>query len=479
MIESSWPLAKAAQRFADRPALAGAPRNYAYREYGAAAARVAAALRASGIGHGDRVAILSLPSTDVPVLLMGCLQLGAVACLLNTRIPRHGLAEQIHRVSGRLLLVDDFFSMVRLGHVPTLRMDDVRSANVREEPPSPEFRLDQAATILFTSGSADEPKAALHTLANHCYNAVASNENIAVSPGDRWLMSLPHYHVSGLGILFRCLFGGGTVVIPESGERLEITLPKFGITHVSLVGTQLFRLLQSAEGVEALKRLKAILVGGSAIPGSLLRQAHDLGLPVHVTYGMTEMASQVTTTPPNASLDTLLTSGRPLRPDCITIAEDGEILVRGVTLFRGYVDRSGVHLPLTPNGWFPTGDLGRFDEQGNLCVAGRKDNLIISGGENVQPEEIEKCLCKLPGVLQAVVVPVDDAEFGARLAAFVRTDDKTHLLPSALSAHLARFLPKYKIPFTFFPWPGEQPDDSLKVNRGLFADLAKRGGSDR
>lgn len=473
MIETTWPLTKAALRYRDLPAIIDTQGSYTYREYDECVRKVAAALGTAGIGRGDRIGILALPSAQLPLVVMACFQRGAIACLLNTRIPRHGLAEQLHRISGMALLVDDFFSMVRLGHMPTLRIEDLFKSELAGESVPSSFRLDQAATILFTSGSSDEPKAALHTLANHCYNAVASNQNIAVSPGDRWLLSLPLYHVSGLSILFRCLFGGAAVVVPEGGESLESNINQFKVTHVSLVATQLFRLLQSKGGLAALLRLKAILVGGSAISASLLREAQELGLPIHTTYGLTEMASQVTATPPGASLDTLLTSGTPLRPDSIMVAEDGEILVRGNTLFRGYVEPTGITLPVNAKGWFPTGDLGRFDEHGNLNVIGRKDNLIITGGENVQPEEIEKCLCKLPGVLQCVVVPIEDAEFGARLVAFVKKDDKYHVLQSAMQAHLARNLPKYKIPFTFLPWP-DDADANMKVNRNLLAGIAKK-----
>lgn len=473
MIESSWPLARAALRYGDLPAVIAGTESLTYRQYDDTARRIAAALRTAGVGRGDRLGIIALPGLHVLPLILGCIQHGAIACILNTRIPRHGLAEQLHRVSAMAAVVDEFFSMLRFNHLPSLRLEDLVNSEIPGDEPSPQFRIEQPATILFTSGSADEPKAALHTVANHCYSALASNKNIAVSPGDRWLLSLPLYHVSGLGILFRCLFGGAAVVVPDAGEDIDRLITRYGVTHVSLVATQLFRLLQTKSGVAALKRLKAILVGGSAVSASLLRQAHELRLRIHTTYGLTEMASQVATTPPGASLETLLTSGPPLQPDSVAIAEDGEILVHGNTLFRGYVEPNGILLPVNSNGWFPTGDLGRFDKSGNLNVIGRKDNLIITGGENVQPEEIEKCLCKLPGVLQAVVVALEDAEFGARLVAFVKKDEKYHVLPSAMHAYLARNLPKYKIPFTFLPWPDEA-DSSMKVNRGLLADLAKK-----
>lgn len=472
MAESTWPLTRAALKYGDAPALLGEPTSYSFRGFDAQSRKVAAALNAAGIGNGDRIGILALPTTYLPPLLMGCFQLGAVACVMNTRIPRHGVAEQLHRVSAMALVVDEFFSMLRLDHMPTLRVEDLLNTDLEGEPPSRLFRLDEAATILFTSGSSSEPKAALHSLSNHCYSAVASNQNIPLAPGDRWLLSLPLYHVSGLGILFRCLFGGAAVVFPEDGDPIETSINRFGITHVSLVATQLFRMLQTTTGVAALQRLKAIMVGGSAVSHSLIGQAHELGLRLHTTYGLTETASQITTTPPGAPLEVLLTSGPPLKPDSVSISADGEILVRGSTLFSGYVEPNGISLPITSNGWFATGDLGRFDDNGNLIVSGRKDNMIITGGENVQPEEIEKCLCTLPGVLQAVVVPIEDAEFGARLVAFVKKAEKSQLMQSTMKMYLERQLPKYKVPLLFLPWPDEA-DANIKVNRALMKGIAK------
>ena len=162
-------------------------------------------------------------------------------------------------------------------------------------------------------------------------------------------------------------------------------------------------------------------MGGGPVPPSLVDEALARGLPLHTSYGLTEMASQVTTTPPGASLEELRTAGRVLPDREVSISERGEILVRGETLFAGYVEGEELDRPLDAEGWFHTGDLGELDEDGYLRVGGRVDNLFISGGENVQPEEIEEALCRLEGVDEAVVVPVPDEEFGARPVAFVRS----------------------------------------------------------
>ena len=473
MHDLPWPLTSAARDHGESPALLGAAQAYSFSAYAEAAHSVACALRATGMEAGARVCLLTLASPEVPIVLMGAFQAGLTVCVLNARMPRHGLAEGIHRVRPRVLIVDDYFARMEFGHLPNLRIASILDAEVADaRMPTPDLNV--PGTIIFTSGSTAEPKAAVHSFANLSFNALASNENIVVGPGDCWLLSLPLFHVSGLGILFRCAWGAGAVAVPEPGEPLEKAIPHYNVTHVSLVATQLFRLLHTEEGREALSTLKAILIGGSAVPASLVREAHRLRLPIFTTYGLTETASQVTVTRPWDPLDALLTSGRPLKPDTIRISGDGEIEVRGETLFRGYVEGDHVILPLTEDGWFATGDLGEFDETGNLHVLGRKDNLFVSGGENIQPEEIERCLCHLNGVVEAVVVPVHNAEFGSRPVAFIRVTEPKQFQPALFFAYLAERLPAYKIPMFFLPWPVDKGEESMKVSRTTLREMAGR-----
>jgi O-succinylbenzoic acid--CoA ligase len=280
---------------------------------------------------------------------------------------------------------------------------------------------------------------------------------------------LPLYHVGGLSILFRCLLAGAAVALPEPGAPLGEAIAAGGATHVSLVSTQLLRLL-GEEGFNP-GGLKAILLGGGPIPPSLVDEAVGRGLPIHTSYGLTEMASQVTATLPGASREELRTSGRQL-PHCeISISDRGEILVRGRTLFAGYVEDEAVEVPLGADGWFHTGDLGELDPDGCLSVRGRRDNLFVSGGENVQPEEIEDALRRLEGVEDAVVVPVPDVEFGARPVAFVRTTGGA-VDPETLARALEPTLPRFKIPAAFHGWP-EEPG-GMKVDRISLRERARR-----
>ena len=155
--------------------------------------------------------------------------------------------------------------------------------------------LDRIATIIFTSGSTHEPKAAVHSYGNHHYNAVASNKNIPLAPADRWLLSLPLYHVGGLGILFRSFMAGAAVVIPRNRKNLVEDIKRYDVTCVSLVSTQLNRMLNDHGNVQTLAKMKAILLGGGPIPSRLYREARKNKLPVYATYGLTESSSQVAT----------------------------------------------------------------------------------------------------------------------------------------------------------------------------------------
>jgi O-succinylbenzoic acid--CoA ligase len=320
------------------------------------------------------------------------------------------------------------------------------------------------ATILFSSGSSGRPKAIAHDLDAHLASARGANHNLPLAPGDAWLLSLPLFHVSGLGILFRCLVAGATVVIPPAESTLADQIQRQRPTHLSLVPTQLSRLIEQLQ--QPPRWLRAVLLGGAPLPATLIARAHAAGWPLLTTYGSTEMASQVTTTRVGATADELQTAGKVLPGRELTLSPEGEILVRGATLFLGYVRGPAIDRPLDQQGWFATGDLGRWDKDGRLIVEGRRDNLFISGGENIYPEEIERELLNLPNVHQAIVVPVANPQYGQRPVAFVDSDVWQ---PDRWRQALAARLPRYKLPDSFLAWP--EPT-GLKANRTGLRELA-------
>lgn len=455
------PLRAAAESFPEAPAAIGGE-GLSYSELDRRVARTAGALR-ERLAPGSRVGLYLPQDERYVTLLLALLRAGMVAVPVSTRVPESGVPQLLERAGcSTLISTPGPASEIPYG----VRLLQTRELERGPEIYGGEWRLDDPATVVFTSGSTGGPKAALHSLGNHYYSALGSNENIPLGPDDRWLAPLPFYHVGGLGVLFRCLLSGATIVLPGAGESIREAAARLGATHASLVATQLRRLLRedSVPGT-----LRAVLLGGGAIPETLLDDAMEAGLPVHTSYGMTEMSSQITTTPPRSSRETLRTSGRALPHRELRISEEGEILVRGQTLFQGYLDGDEIRDPLDEYGWFHTGDLGSLDAEGYLTVLGRLDNMFVSGGENVQPEEIESALNRLTGIEEAAVVPVPDDEFGQRPAAFIRPGEE--LDGNALSGLLEALLPRFMIPVAFHPWP--EADPGMKPDRKLLARLAR------
>lgn len=448
------PLRVAAREWGAQPALVDDAGVLGFGALEALVAGTAARLRGLGVEPGARVAFALPNGRALVVLLLAAIRAGAVACPLSTRLPAAALADQARRLGAALLVAGE-------GALPGIRVVAPEAVVASGPDDGGVVDLDRPATIVFTSGSTGRPKAALHRYGNHYFSALGSNANIALGPGDGWLLSLPLYHVGGLGIVFRCLIAGAAVVLPAPGEALAETLARRPVTHVSLVATQLARLLDAPEA--PVGRLKAVLLGGSALPPALVEAALARGLPVYTSYGLTEMASQVTTTAPGDGAAALRASGRVLPYRQLRLTPDGEICVRGETRFAGYVEGEALERPFDDEGWFHTGDLGRLGADGLLYVEGRRDNLFISGGENVQPEEVEAALGRLGGVAEAVVVPVPDAVFGQRPVAFVRPAGAAWE-PGAWAAALGEVLPRFKIPVAFYPWPAGAAE-GMKVDR--------------
>ena len=307
-----------------------------------------------------------------------------------------------------------------------------------------------AATLLATSGTTGTPKIAVLALENYLASAHSSAKTLKLGPGHSWHLSLPLFHVSGLSILFRCLVSGATIALDQDPLSSNAT-------HFSLVPTQLFRILQDPEKIAFYKKAHCLLLGGAPLTSCLYEEALRAGLHIFTSWGMTETAAMATL------------NGKTLPHIEISLADDCEIRVRGPSLFQGYLAMGELSRPFDDDGWFSTRDLGAYDENGNLMWKGRKDNLFISGGENIQPEEIEQALGQLPEILEAIVVPIDDPEFGALPAAFIRTLSgymEIKKIREALSLHL----PRFKIPRHFFPLPD---NSSLKPSRALLGQLAR------
>lgn len=461
--------AAAVERYADQPALITGNIRLSYRQLDEQTEAIATRLANAGCTKGDRVAVLVSSTFDGVLLLAALLRLSAVAVPVSTRFPAGQISSLLEGICCRVLITDtaDIFSHTPFTVLPLQEcMQASYTTSTALHPAAPT----DDATILFTSGSTGTPKAVLHTLDAHLHSARGSQQNIPLAPGNAWLLSLPLYHIGGYAILIRTLLHGAAMVIPQPEVSLRDTLLHSSVTHLSLVSTQLYRLLQDAEAVSRLRTLHAVLLGGSAIPPALIEQALAEGLPVHTSYGCTEMASQVTTTR-GRTQEELLTSGALLPYRELYIDRTGEILVRGTTLFRGFVQGERVEKAVDTDGWYHTRDTGFIDGNNLLHVTGRVDNMFISGGENIQPEEIEQALLAYPGILQALVVPVSDAEFGERPVAFVWTAPDAEFDETAIRHFLTERLARFKIPLHFFVEPPPE-ENAGKLNRREYREQA-------
>jgi o-succinylbenzoate---CoA ligase len=314
-------------------------------------------------------------------------------------------------------------------------------------------------SIVRTSGTTAEPKNAVISDAAHKASAQAVNQYFDVNHESIFLLSLPLYHVSGLSIVYRSLLSGASIYIAQDYNDLIQGIKAHQITHLSLVPAQLKRLLD--DGID-LAGLTAVIIGGDALPKNLCERALALYVPIYATYGLTETASMIWVHNCRTNQAHILPHAR------LTLASDGEVLVGGASLFSGYLDACGSTICNAQDGLFATGDVVADFAQLQLIV--RKNNRIISGGENIQAEEVEHALESHPSIASSVVVGVNDTHFGMRAVAYIKwvgPPSTAQELQDYLKPHLA----PYKWPKAFLPWPEDAPN-TLKKPRGWFASKA-------
>ena len=473
---SPFLLHTAARKHPDTIALDAGFQQWTWVELNQRTTQLARYWRQEGLESGQRVILYGDLSAGKVLLFWSLVRAGCIVAPVSERFAEAERAELLRPLTPAAVVVERG-KWSGSSPAPLFFWDTALRASLALPADFAEDHDDEhlPATLIWTSGSSSRPKAALHSLFNHLQSARGSGQNLLLKPGDRWLLSLPVVHVAGIAILCRCAVSGATVVLPEAGiplsEQLLLTEP----THLSLVPTQLQRLLQAGdEVVERLQKTKAILLGGSAIPASLLREADRMGLPVYTSYGSTEMSSQITTTGPGSTLEQRLNSAGWLLPHReLCLDDEGAVCVKGDTLFLGYWEEGGLRHPVNKQGWLVTRDRGCWNEDGSLRILGRLDNMMISGGENIQPEEIEGILQQHPHVSQALVVAVQDEVYGHRPAAFVQWREEGEGSVEGLRGFLGQHLARFKIPDHFLNWPTEAMMTGFKVHRASFQALAE------
>ena len=402
-----WLIRAAAIR-PDHPALVTPSERLTYVQLEARARSVAGALAERGVGAGDRVALALPAGADYCAALHGCFLVGAVAVPIDLRLAH---AERVARLHSATVVVE--------GPLPGPSLEGV-----------PRVETENVATLMHTSGTSAAPKPVPLSYGNWLANALGSAVALGLDQQERWLCPLPLTHVGGLSVLVRSAIYGTTAVLGEGSDAEAVAAaigdPSEPITLVSVVATMLDRVLDA--GLRDPPTLRWALLGGGPIPAGLLERASAHGVPVAPTYGMTEACSQIAT------------FGWPLPETELSVSDEGEVLVRGPTVSRAV---------LSADGWLHTGDLGELDDRGKLSLAGRLSDVIVSGGENVAPVEVEEVLLTHPAVIDAAVYGRPDREWGEVVVAAVVPRDGIRVRASELRAHCVERLARFKVPKTF------------------------------
>jgi len=456
MTVPDW-LARAAAARPSHPALVAAEATLDFRALEREVARTAAGLRGLGLPAGARVGALLPNGVALVALVHAAPRAGVALVLLDPRTTEEEFARLTRRAGLAIVVADaTTASRAEASGVPVARLPFASGARAAAGGgPPPAIDLETAHTVVFTSGTSGEAKPIVLTAGNHLWSAVGSAARLGAPRDERWLACLPLWHVGGLAVLLRSAIQATTVWLHArfEAEAVARALHDGGITAVSLVPTALARLA----GLRPPPRLRVALVGGAAASPELLRAAAGNGWPVAPTYGCTEAASQIATAAPgdpralagSVGLPLLATSVRIVRDDGQEAAagESGEIHVHGPTVAPGVLAADGGLAPLAHDGWLRTTDLGTLDGDGALRVLGRRDDVIVTGGENVAPSEVEAVLARLPGVAEVAVAAVADAEWGQVVAAWVVPAPGTPqpTLESMRSAARTRLAP-HKLP---------------------------------
>ena len=419
--------------------------NYTYQDIYRAVVNVAMRLQTLA---DTRIAIVSDNSVTMAVYLLAAMLVRKEVLLLNV----HLTAGEIENQLCQLHITTVLHSAKRCGQVPksvtSMEFESMESMLHNGEKDIFDWIVNDndIAAIMNTSATTGQFKSVPLRWRQIKAHVQASQEVLGRSEQDNWLMVLPLFHVSGLSILMRSLYNGTGMTIMESYDEEQVLqcIHDGRINMMSLVPT----ILKKLEPRITHHQLRVILLGGEFIPRPLVDACVAKQLPIYKTYGMTETFSQSVTMPVLSNLNKLDSVGKPLPGMTVHIVNPdadgvGEIHLNGSMVMSGYINREPIH------GDFNTDDMGYVDEDGFLYILNRRTDLIISGGENIYPKEIEDTVYAMDGVKECAVIPVPDAKWGQVPALFLAFDDIDTLgsnLEMVVRDYISSKLAKYKVP---------------------------------
>jgi O-succinylbenzoic acid--CoA ligase len=492
-------LLRNADNYPDRLAIRCEDVSWSFAELARQATCLARQFAAAGIGKQQRVALLAHNSLSYVTTVHALTLLGAILVPLNTRLTLAELCWQLRDVQAAHLLYDQSHEDLARHiqhHIPDLPQhllyEDAGTISIEGIEPASDFipettiNLDTIQAIMYTSGTTGRPKGVLITYGMQWWNATGSSLNLGHYPHDRWLACLPLFHIGGLAILFRSVINGTGVILHRRFDARAInrSIHEDHVTIISVVAVMLQRMLttlateQDQHGYPA--HLRCVLLGGGPAPRPLLEACAAQAIPVVQTYGLTEACSQAVTLAPDDALRKLGSAGRPLLPVQLRIMDNdqvaspgtpGIICLKGPSITPGYVNHDTA--TTLHDGWLSTGDIGYLDDEGYLYVLDRRNDLIISGGENIYPAEVEAILLAHPAVAEAGVCGQPDPQWGQIPIAFVCPSPDHSITISALHTYLTNHLARYKCPHMIYVVEQLPRNSSGKLLRRALPSLIK------
>ncbi|HEX6649645.1 MAG TPA: long-chain-fatty-acid--CoA ligase, partial [Pyrinomonadaceae bacterium] len=416
-------------------------REFTYKEFEAAVQRVARLLADNGVRKGDVVSLLMPNSVEYVIAYFACWQLGALAGPINSLLKAQEIAYVISNSEAKALLVNSEFLPV----IESIRKDlpravvifdnEAEAAQVESQAPVPQITSDDEAIIIYTSGTTGKPKGCLLTHGNVIANARQISSWLGFTQSDRLLTVMPLFHMNAVSVttMSALYAGGSTVVSPKfSASRFWQIISDYQITSFGSVATMLSMLLSTypdgvPDGLHT-EQLRFAMCGSAPVPAEVLRRFEEtFNCLVIEGYGLSESTCRSTFNPPDTRRRPG-SCGIPIGNEMSVVDEEdqevadgelGEIVLRGENILKGYYKNDLANANAFRNGWFHTGDIGYRDADGFYYIVDRKSDMIIRGGENIYPREIDEVLYQHPEVAAAAVVGVPDELYGEEVAAVV------------------------------------------------------------
>lgn len=437
-----------------------------------------------GIKKGDHVGVFATNSTSMIVCIHALSYLGAVGVFLNIRLTAHELMYQIKDADVTYVLTnqqgDERLEELEK-HIPVYAFAHVHKHPVKQIDVQSEIQLNDVYTIMYTSGTTGAPKGVMHTYGNHWWSAVGSALNLKLHESDKWAAPLPLFHVGGFSICMRSVIYGMPVYLLEkfSIEEMHEAIMHKEVTIASVVTLMADKLLKKLGENTYPETFRCMLLGGGAAPKSLLELGKKRHVPIVQTYGLTETSSQFATLQSKEAIRKVGSSGKPLFPGQLKIGTPdkqgiGEILVKGPMVTTGYYQKEATNKRTIQEGWLYTGDVGRLDDEGYLYVYERRSDLIISGGENIYPSEIEEVIGEVPGIDEVTVVGVEDSMWGSvPVACVVRRNNQ--LTKTSILDAIEPFIASYKMPKRIYFITETPRNATNKIMRHVLRDRIEAG----